>query len=285
VSKDLRGQDLSGKDLSGADLRGADLSRANLRDADLQGARTGLGTTAAVGLTVAACAIAVVGGFTASWLGHTIRRALQSADGETQLAGVVLTAELLLCLFTMVWRGTFFTIARVLPPTIALLVLSTVLMVAVGGSSRGLGPAIIAIAVLFVVVLVAVTFARAIAAGVHSLSMVAVVVAWFLGARAASGHVTALLTAFATVVTGMRAASGSETSPLLSRWVRRIATVGGTSFRGADLTGARVADAVFRSTDLRGARFDGVDWNAAREVSFCAFDSGANVAQRRPKRV
>jgi uncharacterized protein YjbI with pentapeptide repeats len=283
AEQSLRGRDLRGEDLSGADLRGKDLSRADLRDSDLRRVKTGLGTRAAVGLSLVAAAIAAVGGVTSSWLGHMIEQAVRSPDGAMQMAGVVLLSELLLCLSAMVWRGTFYVLARILPPTLALILLSTVAHVVVQRSSRGLGPVVLAIVALFVVVLLAVTLARAIAAGVGVPAMLAVVVAWLLGARAASGHVAALLTAAATVVAGMRAAAGSATSPRLSRWAPRIAALGGTSFHGADLRGARVADASFRCTDLRGARFDGVDWNSAREVDFCVFDDVAGAPARHKK--
>jgi uncharacterized protein YjbI with pentapeptide repeats len=276
----LRGADLREADLHDVDLRGADLSGADLRGADLRRARTGLGTNAAVVQTFVAALVAALGGYTSSWLGETIRHAFQSPNPARQLGGVILGAEILLCLGAMVWRGTFFTLTRVLPPTVALLLLSTVGVMVARGTVQGSGSAIIALVVLFVVVLLAVALARAMALGVHTLSVVVVFVAWLLGASAASGRVLMILTAVATIVAGMRAAAGSETSPRLSRWAARIATLGGTSFRSADLRGARVAEARFRCADLRGARLDGLDWQAVREVAFCAFEDGSAPARK-----
>jgi hypothetical protein len=277
----LRGADLRGADLHGADLRGVDLTGADLREADLREARTGLGRRAVVVQTLAALAVAATGGFASSVLGQTIRRAWQSPSHEERIGGVVLAAELFLCLATMTWRGTGFTLQRVLPPTVGLLLLTSLGLIVLHGSVRGSGLVILAVVILFVVMIAAVTLARAIAAGISRLVLVAVLAAWLVAARGASGNLTAMLVAVATGIAGMRAAGGSLTSPGLSRWVRRFTTWGGTSFRSADLRNANLADARLRCSDLRGAHFDGVEWGAAREVDFCRFDEVPGVPARK----
>jgi len=277
----LRGADLHGADLQRADLRGVDLSGADLREADLGEVRTGLGTGAAIAKTVAAAAIAAAGGFTSSWVGQAIRHAVQSHDPVDQIGGVLLSAELAICLGAMVWRGTLFTAERVLAPTTSLLLLTSIGLVSLRGSVHGSGLLILTVLALFSVMVAAVALARAMASAVSRLSLIVVLVAWLLGARGASGNAAAVLVALATAVAGFRAAGGSEGSPRISAWARRLATLGGTSFRSADLRNAKLADAQLRCADLRGARLDGVDWSVAREIDFCRFDGVACAPPRK----
>jgi uncharacterized protein YjbI with pentapeptide repeats len=105
---------------------------------------------------------------------------------------------------------------------------------------------------------------------VSKLAVVVVLGAWFVGARLASGQLAAMLVAVATGIAGMHA--DDRRTPWLTRQVRRLATVGGTRLRTADLREARFTDAQLRSSDLRGAQLDGADWRSAREVRFCRFD-------------
>lgn len=277
----LRGADLRGADLQGADLRGVDLTGADLREADLRGARTGLGTKSVVVQTGVAVVVALVGGFVTSWMGEWIRRAVQSPDVGMQIGGVILAAEFVICLVAMAWRGTWFTMRRVLPPTTALLLLTALGLTIVRGSVHGSGYLILLLVLLFTVIVSAVVLARAMASAVHRLAAVAVLAAWIVGASGATGRGAVILVAIATLIAGTRAAAGSDTSPGLSRWAVRMATWGGTSLRGADLRGAKMTDARIRCTDLRGARFEGVDWSAAREIDFCRFAPGEAAPPRK----
>jgi len=281
--RSLRGADLNGVDLHRADLRGVDLSDADLRGADLREVRTGLGKGAAVAMTVAAMAIAAGGGFVASWVGETVRRAIQSRDPARETAGVLLAVEILVCLAAMMWRGTRFTVERVMAPTGMVLVVTSLGLLVLRGSFRGSGLTMLTLLVLFSVMVAADVLARAIASAVGPVSTVALLAAWILGARGASGNIAVVLVAIATFVAGRRAAGGSEGSPRLSAWVRRLATLGGTSFRSADLRDAKLGGARLRCSDLRGARLDGVDWLVAQEIDFCHFDAVACAPPRKKK--
>jgi hypothetical protein len=269
---ELRGADLRGADLRQADLRGVDLCGADLRHADLSGARTGLGKTAAVLHIGGASLVSAAGGFTSSWLGQFIQDTLQSPDEARQIGGLLLSAEFVICLVAMVWRGTLFTVQHVLLPTGALLLVTCAGMLVLRQTVHGSGLLVASLVVLFAAMFGAVVVARASAAAAHGLGTVAVLVAWFLGALVAKGHFMAMLVAMATAVAGLRAAAGSTTSPRLSRWVRHLAAVGGTSMRAADLRHANFTGARLRSSDLRGAKLDGCELRGARELRFCRLD-------------
>ena len=266
--RSLRGADLHGADLHDADLRGADLSGADLRGADLRGACLGLTPSASALHTAAAAAVAALGGFTASWTGERIRAALLSDDGARQIGGLLLSAELLICLVAMVWRGPWFALRRVLPPTTALLLLTSLGAIVVRRSFAGL--VVVGFVLLIAVVCTAELLARGLSRAVSKLAVVVVLGAWLVGARLASGQLTAVLVAVATGIAGMHA--DDRRTPWLTRQVRRFATVGGTCLRTADLRDARLTDARLHSSDLRGARLEGADWRSAREIRFCRFD-------------
>lgn len=286
--RDLRGQafqkaDLHDADLRCADLRGTNLSGADLRGADLRGALTGLGRRALVLKLAATAAACAGGGVVASWLGETIKKAMDSPDAGVRTGGYIVSAEIILCLIALVWRGTLYVLRSILPPTTALLFLAAVELSAFRGPVHGvrLALAVFALVGLFVVLVGVVSLGRAVASGSHNIGLLLMLVAWLLGAQVFGGQVFSVLMAVATAVAGMRARAGSSTSPRLSRWAHLLGTRGGTSFRGADLGGALVADARFRNSDFRGVRAEGVDWESCSELDFCQFDESPSVPPRK----
>jgi Pentapeptide repeats (8 copies) len=283
----LRGADLQGADLHEADLRGADLSGADLRGADLRGARTGLGPRALVVDLVIASAASCAAGFVASWMGAFIATANRSGDPSVHGAGLILSSELALCLVAILWRGTWFTMRHVAFPTMALLAVMAIQLAIVEGRAHAalLALAVVGLSILFAAMIATVALARAVASASHALPVVVLVAAaWFAGAAAAHGRILAVTVAVVATVAAARAKAGSSSSPRLSRWLRCIATRGGTSFRNADLRNANVADVLFRNADFRGARFDGVDWGASSEIGVCSFDEGGEVPPPKPLR-
>jgi uncharacterized protein YjbI with pentapeptide repeats len=283
----LRGADLQGADLHQADLRGVDLSGADLRGADLRGARTGLGPRALVVDLVLASAAAGAAGFVASWMGAFIAKANHSADPSTHGAGLILSSELALCLLAILWRGTWFAIRHVALPTMVLLVVMAIQLALLEGKTHAalLALSVVGLSFLFGAMMTTVALARAVASASHVLPVVVLVAgAWFAGAAAEHGRLLAVTVAVVATVAAARAKAGSSSSPRLSRWLKRIATRGGTSFRNADLRGARVTDALFRNADFRGARCDGIDWDASSEIGVCSFDEGGDAPPAKPLR-
>ena len=155
-----------------------------------------------------------------------------------------------------------------------------------GGKAQAalLALSVVALMTLFLVMSATATLARAVASASHRAALVVVMMAWVVGARGASGHGLPLLVAITAAVASARAKAGSETSPKISRWVARLATRGGTSFRGADLREAKLAGASLRNVDFRGARLDGVDWGSPRELEVCCFDGALTAPARKPSK-
>jgi hypothetical protein len=84
-------------------------------------------------------------------------------------------------------------------------------------------------------------------------------------------------------VVGRRALRKKHYDPLVSRWVDVAACLGGTRFRGADLTGARLHGATLRNSDFRDAHFDDSQFDdiGTMEES-CAFGRRVVRESKRP---
>ncbi len=273
---DLHGADLHGTDLHGADLRGANLTHADLRDADLRDVRTGLGKKALVIDMIAATVASAAGGLLAAWLGETVHRAIHDSDPATRIAGAILSAEALLAVGATLWKGTAFAARHVVLPTMALLCVVALETLILGGRQKGvlLAVAALGLSVLLALLVTMATLARAVATASSRAALVLVLVAWFAAARAASGGIAPILIAAAAAMTSFRAEAGTGASPTISRWLARLETRGGTSFRAADLRHADFAGARLRNADFREAKVDEVNWNAPLELTACRFDDG-----------
>jgi hypothetical protein len=274
--KSLRDQsfgdrDLSNADLHGADLRGADFRNANLRGANLREARTGLHRKWGALMVSAAFALSVVCGVGAGYAGRILHHAVTSEEPRLQFIGVLVASCLVLFLLVATVRGLRPAILRVLPPIVVLLLIAAVVAV-VTGTGTGMG-ALAAIAFLMAVgaVVVLAAFARA-AAGVAGTLMFAIAaVSGALVGGVLRGGVTAAVIAISAVIIGKRALGKGTGYPTIVDLTTKLACRGGTSFRGADLTGADFSGASLLACDFRGARLEGARFDDA-DVRLCLFD-------------
>jgi hypothetical protein len=138
---------------------------------------------------------------------------------------------------------------------------------------------------LSVLVLGFAELARAIAVAGAEIVMVVATVATILGVRQADGVGLALAVGVVSTVASVWAKRGDARTPVLNRAIDKVMTRGGTSFRGADLTGVNFDGARVRNADFRGAHLDHARFDGAREIAFCRFDPGKGPSFHRERRL
>lgn len=274
--EDLRGRDLSGRDLQraslhGADLRGANLRGADLRDADLSDVRAGMRRGWSVVTFVAALAISIGAGVAAGYAGRLLEHVVRSPLLPSRALGLFVAASLAVLLATAALRGLAFAFTRVLPVIVCAAALGAIAAVASGAGTGHALLAVIAFVCVVALILVLATLARLVAGGVGAFFFLVVAVCGALSSVAIGGGLTATAVAVAAMVAGQRALHGALGFPMLVRFATALAVRGGTSFRDADLRGARLTRARLSACDFRGAKLEGASLDDA-ELRLSLFD-------------
>jgi hypothetical protein len=269
---------LRGIDLRGADLRGVDLSATNLREADLSGAVTGRPVQWTVALGAAGVVLSWLLGVVAGRIAADVHVWLRGADLRYRAVAFFLVAQIVVFLAVLLWKDTAFAIRRVTVIAVAVAAIAGLVMAVTGlGSGRAPAEALMLVLVTAAVVLVGI-FARVSAGSAAPwLFYVSALGGSLIGREAGGGVLVAAMAIVATLV-GRRALGGKRRDPLVSRWVDEAACLGGTRFRGADLTGAKLHGATLRNSDFRDAGFDDSQLGHAGKVESCVFrrrDAGA----------
>jgi hypothetical protein len=267
----LAGRDLEQFDFHGSDLRGADLTGTRLHGADFRGARLGVGAGwQALLLSIAlvsSLAIGIGAGLAGAWV-H------QRLGAETQLERAIGIAVLVLFtvfLVVAVWRGLRVAATFVLPAIAgAALVVGAIAVIVGAGTGQGALTVIVATALCAMVVALG-SFARALAGIAGWVPFMVVAVSGALAGGIAGGGYVATLIAVAAMLTARRTLQRGTAAPILSKLVISLACARGTSFRDADLTGARFESTRVRCCDLRGARLEGARFDE-REPQLCRVD-------------
>ncbi|MGF1536208.1 MAG: pentapeptide repeat-containing protein [Elainellaceae cyanobacterium] len=280
--EDLRGQRFHGKDLSGADFSQADICGTKFTNCTLVGThftrvRAGLLRPWAIAIALTSWLLAWVSGVSAALTGYFATPRFNSSDPVYQMAGWVAVVGVVL-VYGLVLRKGLNAVTSGL--TVALLLVwATVL-------SPGITVAL-AIALLLMLIMACATAAAGMAAlviavaaalmGALTFSLVAIAafavevpdpadVEIPAGVKAAIGAAFAftLLVALLSAYIGWRAVRNSRRKDWIRSAAIAIAAVGGTSFRGADLTGADFTATRLKAADFRRAMLSGVCWQEAR---------------------
>ena len=255
TGENLRGQSLKGKELSGADFSKADIRGANFTNATLEGvkfigAKAGLQRRWAVSLVLVSWLLAAIAGLFAIFMSAIVLALIGHDSIEYVISGWISLVTLVIFSVVTIRKGTlagfgFLAVA-----------------VAVAGVVAGAGAVALAgsVAVAGVVALagsVAVALAEA-GAGAGAVALA--------GAVAVSGAV-ALAGAVAPIIFCLYISRRALQGDPRDAWIRvaaiSFAAIGGTSFRGANLTDADFTDATLTSTDFRKANLTRTCWKDA----------------------
>ena len=245
----FRGANLSGADLSEADIRGTNFRSANLTGANFTAAKAGLLKRWAIVLVIASLLVSVLSGCLAALGGYFVALIFDSSNLDNQVAGWISLIVLLVFYIVSIRQGIVAAFRTV----------AFAGAVALAGAIAGAGTI----------------------AGVEAVALAGAFTGAVAGAGTLAGAVTFTVTftvAFAFAFTG--AVATVLLSAYLSwralkddprdAWIRSItiafAAIGGTSFRGANLTDADFTRATLKSTDFREATVIRTCWSHAQKL-------------------
>jgi Pentapeptide repeats (8 copies) len=270
--RSFRGQDLHGTRLEGADLRGSDFTNANLRGADLSSVRTGRPVWRTILLGLVALAASAGLGAIAGWGAAYVRSLLVHPDERYRIASWVIAGELVVSLIVLLWKGFGVALRNVAAATTGAAMLSAVLAILLGAGSGAAAARIVFFVALGLVLVVLGVLVRVAAGTIHGWVFYVVALAGGFATRGAGGGVIVLALAMISALIGKRVLRGDLRYAVLLRSAHAIVSLGGTRFRGADLTDVTFRAARLRNSDFRGARLDRERLADAREVALCTFD-------------
>jgi uncharacterized protein YjbI with pentapeptide repeats len=234
--RNFKGQDLTGAKFIGADIRGANFTNALLREADFTRAKAGLQGYWTIFIVTVSLFLSVISGFmsgfASSWI--AVFLILNIVKQYTIISAVLMPIVLAIFFIDTIRQG----------------LRAVAVAVAVAGAVAGA-------ATIAAVMAGAAAATGAVAGAAAATGAVAGAAATGVGAIAGTGTAT-----IAGAVTGLgmylagRALAGEEKYAWIHTTAIAITTIGGTSFRNADLTDANFTEATLKSTDFRTANLN-----------------------------
>jgi uncharacterized protein YjbI with pentapeptide repeats len=276
--KDFNGRDLSDQDFSHADIRGANFSKAILVNTNFSHAKAGLSDTWKIGLVTIALAMSLLGGLTSGY-SAAIFSNLWVGDSASLIFNILALISLVILLSIIFIKGIGGLLAAYaeilgasLIATIALFPDSqanfsvdaqfTILVIA--GSLASVGNVAVGIAVSRLVSLWKPKFL------ITLVSILGMLLGITLGAVEELGYIISLPISLILVLTGeiigWRSVSGQKKYQLIVFSAKTLVTMGGTNFRGANLTEANFTQAILKNTDFRQATLTRTNWFHARNL-------------------
>jgi hypothetical protein len=267
--QDLRGQsfkgkDLSGLDFSGSDIRGTIFTNATLRSVNFSQSIIGLEQDKVIVFSAVLLLVAVMLGISAGFIGATI--GLQFHTNALEISAKVIAVLIHISFLLIALRkgiAAGFSIFALALALAFIAVLIHPIAIPIAGA--------IAIAIVIDCCVVAVTIVAAIVAIVGNIAM-NTRIAWAIAAAFAIAFAVTLRQTH----TSIAAIAIATTAMILSAYVgwrtlrtrEQISVLGrtlfapwGTSFRGADLTGANFSQVLLRNTDFRRAILTKTHWS------------------------
>ena len=301
-SRCFKGQDLTGANFSGMDIHGVNFAHANLTGANFSGAQAGLSRCWLVGLGVGVICLAFIAGYIFGYAGVFITYAgqLQAALAEDVLGGLAATVIPLLILVAfggvMVSQGlgTALGVGGA-TATVGLVLLDSLFGEYEAGSNAEvvfgflIARPVMVLGSIGGIVLGAISMAvvRAVAARIVPLMLmgIAAVLGVLAGGKECVGTEstpTLLDYGFMGLVilamVGLSgyiswyARQGNPKYALVQRATIALSTLGGTSFRGTNLTNANFSQATLTSADFRRSLLTRTNWFQAQKLDQARLD-------------
>ncbi len=268
----FKGEDLTGADFSSADIRGADFTNANLLGADFRQAQAGLQPNFASLLVLISLTLAGVSGFTSAFVGAFAEFLFLPATiaKYTILPGVILLTTLFILCVAIVRRGFGVTLGAVAIAAVVTVVarfaigaliwtenlvttstLSTFLSVL--GSLALANTLIVILAITESIIWATLSKTSVIArVGVVILAVAGVVAALGVAKVGTLAATIAITLVLVGGYFGWQVSTNVDKNFSLIRNVAlACAAIGGTSFKGANLTDVNFTQAILKNTDFR----------------------------------
>lgn len=266
--ENLRGENFQGKNLFDTDFSGADIRSTNFTDANLCGAnftnsKAGLHRCWIICLLLIVFLLDSISGFFASLVGNTSAYIFDSGNYENQIIGLVTLVTLLICCVTLLRKGIIATATVVL-------FLNTITFIGALATFHPVGHevlvaatgtvVVLGVSIVIVAVIVAITVVIARAWAVLVADLVGTIISCL-----ASGIVYGTLASIVAIISVLTIISVSACigycvlkGSSRDAWIRSaaiaFATIGGTSFRGANLTDVDFTKAQLKSADFRDSK-------------------------------
>jgi hypothetical protein len=241
----------------------------------LSGAVTGRPVSWRIGIGAAGVIVSWLLGMVAGRVAADVRVWLHGPDARYRAVALFALAQVFVLLVVVLWKGTTFAVRRVTAVAAAVAIVVGIFMVGTGlGSGEAPVAALLLVLVTAAILLMGI-FAR-IAAGAAApwLFYVSAIGGSLVG-REAGGGVLVTAMAIVAALTGRRALRRKGFDPWISRWADEAACLGGTRFRGADLTGAKLHGAMLQNSDFRDVSVDDSQFEHVSKMESC-------VLRRRP---
>ncbi|HAX90058.1 MAG TPA: low-complexity protein [Cyanobacteria bacterium UBA11370] len=291
MAQDFSGQNLQGRSFKGrtdlmganfsyADIRGADFTNAILTGANFSYAQAGVQSYWATVLLIISLGLSTLSGFVSAFAGAYTGSALISQDKHEVLAGGFILITLVLFFTITIRQG----LLKALGVGVVAVGLTAIAAVVAGEPTLAVTIITVGLAVVAAAIAMAVTAAVTTAGALAAAGAVTIVAAG-AGVVAAAGAVVAITgeaTAAAAVATiavvvamavaglsayvSWQALAGNKKYGLIRLISVTLASMGGTSFRKADLTDADFTQAMLKSTDFREANLRRTCWFQGKKL-------------------
>ena len=275
-------RDLSHSNFAGSDLRGANFTGSDLTGADFSNARMGIRTVNQVLIFIVTLLVSLLSGYIAMLAGFTIQRMLAYEDEKIKAAGYITIGIVLLFIVFYYWKGGSRTIRHLIIPTVILACVLGLISY-FSGIGTGIGMIYLSVSLILVVIMFVVgTIARATAGTLSGILFVIVALSGGMFGKSVGGGVGTVIMAISCAMISKRALSGAKGFDLLRKTASSFTKKFGTSFRNANLTGAKFSQSKIHNTDFSNTDISLVNWNGARRVN--CLHNGVFITDKKQKK-
>ncbi|NJL88370.1 MAG: hypothetical protein HC916_00125 [Coleofasciculaceae cyanobacterium SM2_1_6] len=270
--RSFKNQDLTGANFIYADIRGTDFTGANLNEANFSHAKAGLQLHQAIFLLIFSLFLSILSGIFATLTGVLIIFSFNSDSLKiySVILGVLCLILLIIFFVITIYQGLAAGARVVLFLGVAIiggLSVAGVVAVAIAVAATGIIAGVTAVIVTGFLVAIAV-IAVIVTATIKGAMVGALIGAGFIG-----GWVMVVTIAGGFYFAWVALAGDDTYDSIRVPGITFCAIVGGTSFRGANLTNANFSYATLKNTDFLGANLTNTCWKEAKKLDQSRVDN------------